>query len=197
MPIAVLGVSSSARAATLSVPKPCLESKTIYTITGTGFTPDASVAVSGTPQTLVLPTNGSGSFSLAYLTPNESSFTPRTVILTATDQADPTVTAVATVRIVRFGSNAPVGGLSPRQHVIWRFGGFPGATIYGHFRLHGRTMRNYRFGKATGACGSLVVRARRLPAKVRPGDWTLQIDGRREFSVRTRPAYRGGFSIRG
>ena len=45
-------------------------------------------------------------------------------------------------------------------------------------------MKNYRFGKPTGACGTLAVRARRMPmprAASARGTWTLQLDQRRHY----------------
>ena len=60
-----------------------------------------------------------------------------------------------------FVTNAPLSG-RPRQKTTWHFSGFPsGTAIYGHYRSHGRTIKNYRFGKPTGPCGTLTVRARR------------------------------------
>ena len=82
-------------------------------------------------------------------------------------------------------SNAPVSG-RPGETTTWRFAGFPvaGTAIYGHFRFHGRTIRNHRFGVPTGPCGALTVRARRVPIpapRLRSGTWTLQLDQRRHY----------------
>jgi len=48
----------------------------------------------------------------------------------------------------------------------------------------GRTVKNYRFGMPAGPCGTLTVRARRVPvpaALLHSGTWTLQLDQRRHF----------------
>jgi hypothetical protein len=45
-------------------------------------------------------------------------------------------------------------------------------------------VKNYRFGRATGPCGTLTVRARRVPvstSRLRTGTWRLQLDNRRTY----------------
>jgi hypothetical protein len=44
--------------------------------------------------------------------------------------------------------------------------------------------KEYRFGKAAGPCGTLTVRARRVPiaaGRLHSGTWTLQLDQRRHY----------------
>jgi hypothetical protein len=189
-----LCIPATAQAATLTVPRPCPEESTTITITGSGFAPNSAVLINGGDTPITVATGPDGSFSLPYRTPFQGSFTPRTLTLSATDRTDPTLTANVTFQVVSFGSNAPVDG-NPTQVTTWQFAGFPGRTIYGHFRFRGKTIVNYRFGKAQGACGTLVKRARRLPARVRKGTWTLQIDASPYFNPKTRPAFAGSFTV--
>jgi hypothetical protein len=192
---ALAAVPATASAATLAVPAACLPSNEIVGIAGSGFSPNETIPITG----LATPVNGfsdaTGTFSDTFLTPNRQSYTPQQVTLTATDPVNPAVTASVGFQVVKFGSNAPLSG-RPSSKTTWRFAGFTGGgTIYGHFRFHGKTMRNYRFGKAQGACGTLVTRARRLPTKVRRGTWTLQVDTRKSYSPNTRPAFKTSFTI--
>ena len=89
-------------------------------------------------------------------------------------------------------TNAPIAGDST-ELTTWRFAGFPpDEVLYGHFRHRGVTRRTYRFGKvnALGPCGTLDVRAPRLPvpvARLRSGLWRLQLDTRSRYRDSTRP----------
>ena len=50
--------------------------------------------------------------------------------------------------------------------------------------MYKRQVKNYRFGKPTGPCGTLSVRARRVPvssSSLHSGTWTLQLDQRRHY----------------
>lgn len=187
--------TASASAATLAVPAACLPSNEIVQMAGSGFSPNATIPITGLPTATNGFSDATGAFQDTFLTPNNQSYTPQAVTLTATDPNDPAITATAAFQVVKFGSNAPLSG-RPTAKTTWRFAGFnSGQPIYGHFRYHGKTVRNYRYGTAKGACGTLVARARRLPAKSRRGTWTLQIDNRKSYSSTTRPAFRTSFTI--
>jgi len=191
----VLGATAAtADAATLQVPGACLPQNEILPVAGSGFSPNASVPITGAASQSTGFTDATGSFQTTFLTPATQSFRPQPVTLTATDSVNPAVTATAGFQVVRFGSNFPLTG-RPGATTTWRFAGFPGGTIYGHFRFNGKTIRNYRFGKAQGVCGTLTARARRLPARSRPGTWRLQIDTRKTYSAKTRPRVTTSFTI--
>jgi hypothetical protein len=185
--------AATANAATLAVPG-CVPQNEIVPVAGTGFSPNAAVPITGAASPSTGTTDATGGFQTTFLTPATTSFTPKVGTLTATDPVNPAITASTPFQYVLFGSNLPLTG-KPGASTLWRFAGFPGATIYGHYRFHGKTIRNYRFGKATGACGTLKANARRLPARSRPGTWILQIDGRQTYSSTTRPRVRTSFTI--
>jgi hypothetical protein len=197
--LALGAAAATADAATLSVPGACLPSNEILPVAGAGFSPNSSVNVTGAATSVTGFTDATGSFSTTFLTPNNQTFNPKPVVLTGTDEVNPAVTATAQFQVVRFGSNLPLTG-KPGARTTWKFAGFvvngvPG-TVYGHFRFGGKTIRNYRFGKAQGVCGALTARARRLPAKSRPGQWRVQIDMRKSYSAATRPRVTATFTIR-
>ena len=184
---AALAAPAAADASGIAVQGACFASGAPISITGFGFTAGAAVSIGGGAfgSTVADP---SGNIAASVTAPplSGNAIGPRTVAITATDSANPANVAGATVPVIRdlLASNAPISG-RPRQKTTWRFAGFPpGTAIYGHYRYHGRTMKNYRFGKPTGPCGTLSVRARRVPvasSRLRSGTWTLQLDQRQHY----------------
>ena len=181
----VLVAPAAARAATVSVPGTCFISSQPIAVTGSGFTPGGPVTISGDVFGSTV-ADGAGNISASVSAPVVSTIAPKRVAVTVTDATNPANRTGAFVPVIRglFVTNAPVSG-RPRQKTTWRFAGFPaGTAIYGHYRFGGRTVKNYRFGKPTGPCGTLTVRARRVPiasSRLHSGTWTLQLDQRRHF----------------
>jgi hypothetical protein len=182
--LAVLLAPAAADAADLTSEGACFASSQPIALSGTAFTP-------GTPVTISGAANGGaqadalGAFTTQVAAPAIPELGPRTVRFTAVDRVNPANTATLELRIVReaFGSNLPIAG-RPRAITTWRFAGFvPDRPIYAHFLLGGRTRGDYRFGVATGACGTLTARAARIPGvrTLRPGRWTLKLDQRMTY----------------
>jgi hypothetical protein len=184
---ALLG-ASPARAADLAADGGCYASGQPVAVTGTAFTPGTPVTISGA-ATVAAQADALGAFSTQITAPAITGLGPRTVRLTAVDAVNPANRATLALRVVReaFGSNVPIAG-RPRATTTWRFAGFePGRPIYGHFVLGGRSRGDHRFGVATGACGSLSVRAPRIPGvrKLRAGRWTLKLDQHMTYRATT------------
>lgn len=188
---AALAVPAGAEAAAIAAQGACFFTGQQVPLNGSAFTPGAVVTirggVAGTAQA-----DPAGSFTSPLQAPPVSAIAPRTIRVTATDGANAANIATTTFRVVRapLTTNAPVGG-RPRQVTTWRFAGFPaGRPIYGHYRVAGRTLANFRFGRAQGPCGTLTVRAQRVPvraSRLRTGVWRLQLDNRRTYSRTTTP----------
>jgi hypothetical protein len=183
--IAALAAPAAADAAGIAVQGACFVTGAPVPITGSGFTAGATVSIRGGAfgSTVADP---SGNIAATLSAPVVSTVAPKTITISATDGANSANVAGARFPVIRrvFNTNAPLNG-RPRQKTTWRFAGFPaGTAIYGHYRFRGRTMKNYRFGKPTGPCGTLSVRARRMPlpsSRIRRGTWTLQLDQRRHY----------------
>jgi len=182
---AALAAPAAAHASAIAVQGACFVSSNPIAFTGSGFTPGASVSISGGVFGTTV-ADPAGNIAATVSAPLVSTVAPKRVAITVTDSVNPANRTGAFVPVIAriFNTNAPLNG-RPRQKTTWRFSGFPaGTAIYGHYRFHGRTMKNYRFGKPTGPCGTLAVRARRMPmpsSRIRRGTWTLQLDQRRHY----------------
>jgi hypothetical protein len=182
---AALAVPAAAHASTIAVGGACFVSGNPIAFTGAGFTPGAPVSITGGVFGSTV-ADAAGNVSATVAAPSVSTVAPKRVAITVTDTAAPANRTGAFVPVIAriFNTNAPLNG-RPRQKTTWRFSGFPsGTAIYGHYRFGGRTIKNYRFGKPTGPCGTLTVRARRMPiasSRIRRGTWTLQLDQRRHY----------------
>jgi hypothetical protein len=175
---------ASASAAELTVEGTCFAAGQRVPIAGTSFTPGAPVAIAG-DVTGAAQADAMGMFRTEVTAPPVAELGPRSVTVTAVDRANPANTATMTLKVVReaFGSNRPIAG-RPRDITTWRFAGFePGQPVYAHFLLDGRSRGDYRFGVARGDCGTLAVRAPRIPGvrTLGPGRWTLKLDQRMTY----------------
>src|SRR3954454_5339959 len=176
---------AAAHASTLAVGGACFVSGNPIAVTGAGSPPGAPVSITGGVfgSTVADP---AGNVWATVSAPVVTTVAPKRVAITVTDTAAPANRTGAFVSVIArlFNTNAPLKG-RPRQKTTWRFSGFaPGTAIYGHYRFHGRTMKNYRFGEPAGPCGTLTVRARRVPvpsSRLSRGTWTLQLDQRQHY----------------
>jgi hypothetical protein len=189
---AALAAPAVAGAATLApVPGPtCFVSGKPVALGGAQWAPGTAISITGGASGLAT-ADAAGNIATSVTAPFVSTIAPKVITVTATGPA-PGFVASTQFPVIRdvVLSNAPVSG-RPRQKTTWRFAGFPpGRNIYGHYRVDGRTMKNYRFGRATGPCGTLTVRARRVPlaaSRLRTGTWRLQLDNRRTYRRSTTP----------
>ncbi len=196
VPLALAGAltplaSASAAQLTTSAAT-CARSGTQVSVQGSGFTPNGAVTL-GAAKTQA---DATGSFVETVTVPDDGKLIPVTRKLSASDDTDPSLSATASIKYVGFFyTNFPITG-RPTERVQWKFAGFDaGKPIYGHFRYRGTTAKNYRFGIAKGDCGTLSVKAKRLPAASHPGVWTLQLDQQKVYNAKTLPRRTLSFSI--
>jgi hypothetical protein len=197
--LAALAVPAAASAATLSASVQCAFGGAQVPVTGNGFSPNGEVGItSNSPSVSGSSTaDATGAFTGTLTVPSVSDFSVHTLSLTATDAANPATTAVLNLPVVKeaFATNFPIDG-KPTSRVTWRFAGFtPGKPIYGHFRYRAKTVRNFRFGMASGPCGTLSIKTRRLPATSHPGKWTVQFDQVAAYNRFTKPRRVASFRI--
>jgi hypothetical protein len=187
--------TGTARAAALDLGAACTYSGAALELSGSGFSPNGVVTLTGAASGTAT-TDATGSFSRPFRAPASPSLTGRTATIQASD-GNPANTAKVKVKVVKdqLATNAPLSG-KPGSVVTWRFAGFdPGRPIYGHFRLGNHTQRNFRFGLASGPCGTLTVRAQRVPTASKPGSWMLQLDQQKAYARSTEPRRTIPFTI--
>jgi hypothetical protein len=206
-----LAAPAAAHAATLAADQPCyvagLTGSTPVTLSGTGFASGHAIGISGAPGfSQSVTSDAAGAFSSQLVAPSLGTSAPvaRAVTLTATDAANPADTASVTIQVTNltFATHGP--SRRPQALRTWEISGFIPAAgadaskpIYAHFRNHGRTYANYRFGVGHGPCGLLKVRAPAIPLKrVRAGTWLVQLDQSPSYHSTTRPAIFSRFTVR-
>jgi hypothetical protein len=207
----VLAVPAAASAATLTADRPCyvasLAGGPPVTLSGSGFNPGQAIDIAGPPGVSGGATSDpAGVFSTQLPVPGLGTLAPvaRPVTLTATDAANPSDAASATIEVTNL--TFATHGLSrlPQAVRTWTISGFvaaagadPSKPVYGHFRSHAHTYANHRFGIPTGACGTLTARAPAIPVhRVRAGTWLVQLDQDPQYSAATRPAITSRFTVR-
>lgn len=190
--VAIIGLASPARAATIASTVPCVASLGIgvaptLRLAGTGFTPNAPVSIRTSspskPASKALTTvsaNGLGAFTTAVDPPafNTGNTLDQSVNLIAVDTVNPANTAESSYRQVRFGFDARPSTGRPDRRVTYTARGFlpDGGPVYAHFRFRGKTRRNVRIGLPRAPCGITSRRMRLLPTKTQFGTWTIYMD---------------------
>jgi hypothetical protein len=167
--------ASGASAATLTADKPCYVNSDSavgapMVLSGTGYTPGASVEISGTGVVGSTTADASGNISTTIPAPILSTIGPGTMAttLTAGDQSfngAPPATATTTVQSANLAAVAKPGSVRnvKTQKVTFIFSGFtPGRHIYG-FYMRQKVVATDEFGKASGPCGVLRQRALLYP----------------------------------
>lgn len=189
--VAALAFPSAASAASLTVSpqKRCYGSGESVSFLGTGFTPttdplnpnQVNVTRPGANVGL-LNVDANGAFNGVLGVRLDSGRETRTY--TATDLADPSITASAQITVssvlVRL---RPINGAPGRRLRINAHGFTTGKTLWAHVR-RGRSGRNIKLGRLKGACGNLKTRRRLLPQNAAVGVYTVQFDTFRRYDGR-------------
>jgi hypothetical protein len=199
---AALALPSVAAAGTVQFTPPvaCLQAGQSYAITGTGFSPNRFVSLSGEGVASSYEAGENGSFSTeagnGVGLSEYDSFTPKTVNVTVTD-LNPALSTSFSFMAVKFGSNLPVKG-KPNQVVNWEFAGFlNNAPIYGHYLYERKEKKTVRFGTGQGPCGTLSKRAMRFPIK-KPknfGTWEIRVDSNPKWSRNSESIAETSFNV--
>jgi hypothetical protein len=73
--------------------------------------------------------------------------------------------------------------------VTYTFAGFrPGTPIFGHFQRGGKVVLSYKFGKATGPCGTLTTKAKLFPGHgPKSAKYKVQFDDSKKLSKKSAP----------
>ena len=99
------------------------------------------------------------------------------------------ILAEAPFRITNLGV-ATKPPTAPYSHVVkYSFAGFrPGKPIFGHYFSHNHLVVTHKFGKATGACGLLSVKAKLFPGHGPNGaKYKVQFDDSKKVNPKAAP----------
>jgi hypothetical protein len=192
----VAAVASAAEAATFSIApvKACYLSGEPITATGTGFTPGGAAEIAFDGDSL-------GQFAVdaagGVLVKGPLGSMPgvKTHALTATDPANPVLTATAsflgTMNTVTFKPKRSTPGSRVR---IKGYGFLDGPRVYMHVR--GRGYRSDgRIAKPKAPCGTFTTRTPIVPAGASPGEYKIQFDSKGRYSKKTRPAVHATLTV--
>jgi hypothetical protein len=194
--LAVLAAPASASAAELRVDpsKRCYGSGERVSLLGSGFTANLMSGITVTRDSEpigTLTTDATGMFH-GTLTLGQRNGR-RTSTYTATDTANPTVTASAQIVVSEVDVRLrPKSGSPGRRVRIGAVGFTGGETLWAHVK-RGRSVRNLRIGGLKRACHKLRATRRLLRPRAPVGTYLVQFDTHRRY--RPRRAQRVRFTI--
>jgi hypothetical protein len=180
--VLALAAPSAAAAPSLEVvpQKRCYSAGESVNLLGAGFTPSGSAGITREDTLLgALNTDAGGAFNGVLTLAQDSGRATKTY--TATDRANPTLTASAqiTVSAVRVDITPEEG--SPGRLMTIRARGFTtGRTLWAHI-IRGGSKRHVKLGALKGACGNLEARRRLLPRRAALGVHAIQFDTFRRY----------------
>lgn len=192
----VLALPATARAATLTVDRPCYAIGTTMTVSGSGYAPGAAIQLSYSngglaPQATA---DGAGNFTQGIPAPSIR----RSEQAIAVNATDGTNGGSAPVRVTKPElTTRPSRNVAPTRRVRYRVRGFPGLRrVYIHYIYGKRRRGTVRLTRPRGVCGVFSRRMRMLPLRrVRFGRWTVQVDASRRYSPLTVPRLTGRLTI--
>jgi hypothetical protein len=189
--IASLAVPSAATAAGVfaNPQKPCYYSGQKVTFGGSGYSPNGSVRVTSDGAHIgILSTDVNGVFN-GILTVGQPKG-QKTKAYAATDLANPALTGSLNLTVSALDVNVRPRSGRPGRRLRINARGFVGSrNLYAHV-LRGRTRRNLRIGRLKKDCGLVKKRKRFFSNSARSGTYTVQFDGKRRYSRKTKPRVR-------
>jgi hypothetical protein len=200
-------LAAAASAATISLDKACYvntaSGPAAMTITGAGFTPGDTVAVSGGTTDVSAPVDPTGAFTAPATAPLLSTTGPGTksTTLSATDlTTDQTNAATTTVLSANLAVSTKPSSIRakdiPKKKITFSFSGFtPGKDIYGYY-LRKKVVAKAKFGKATGPCGTLKHKALLYPGgHPKKDEYDVAFESASHYSKKAFPVVLGKLSI--
>lgn len=160
-------------------------------ITGSGFSPNASVRITRGASASFAFTGADGTFAeqvsvLDLLTARVPRSAPLDIV--ALDPALGPSNALR-VRTAPLAFTATPKQTRPSATVTFRFSGFaPDQPIYAHYRFGGKLRATVRMGLAGNPCGLLTVKRDQIPVRdANVGLWKVQFSQSKRFKVTSVP----------
>ena len=166
----------------------------VVTLSGTGFTPGGTVAITSDGKSLGTDdVDPAGNFSGALTLNLARGQTLNTYV--ATDQANPALTASLPLRTSALTvSLKPKQGRPDRRFKIGARGFTTGKRLYAHI-VKGRFRRTVKIGRLKGPCHKIIARKRLFPSNVATGVYRVQFDSKRKYSRKTKVKVVRGFEV--
>jgi hypothetical protein len=183
--VAFLAFPAMASAATLGVlpGKPCYRVGETVLMGGSGYTPNGGIQVNANGRVIgLLAADGAGNLAASLRLGVPTGLKTYTAIDTSnTANQASTQLRVSSVAV----SVKPKSGRPGRVLRIKARGFTTAKTLYVHI-LRGKKRLNRRVGKLKGACHTLSVRKKMFSRHTRAGTYTVQFDGKRHYSKKTK-----------
>lgn len=169
------------------------------TITGSGFTPGGPVSIYGGTAGTDATADANGNFAVTTNAPILPTIDPATehTTLTATDE---TTDATATLSVMSANLAVSVNPSSTRHpaktKVTFKFSGFaPGKHIYAYY-LRKKVLAKFKFGKASGPCGTLKQKALMYPGgHPKKDQYNVTFENTSKYSKKASPRVTDKLSI--
>lgn len=196
----VFTAAAAAAGARITLEPGCYLSNDRGTLTGSGFTPNATwtAKLSGTRELGSGRTDARGRIRARFTAPVYAGTRgTRKLTLSVTD--GPNVASTPFVMTPLSASFSPSTGDPARLRVRWRVLGIgPNRGVYLHYvRPNGKLRRTLRIGTSDDLCGALKTGPIALfPFTYEFGRWTFQVDTSRRWSPRTTPRLLIRFAVR-
>jgi hypothetical protein len=182
---AVLAAPAAAGAATLGVlpVKPCYRLGESVLMGGSGYTPNGGIQVNANGRVIgLLAADGAGNLAASLKIGVPTGLKTYSAI----DTSNTANQASTQLRVSRVAvSVKPKSGRPGRVLRIKARGFTTAKTLYVHI-LRGKKRLNRRIGKLKGACHTLSVRKKMFSRHTRAGTYTVQFDGKRHYSKKTK-----------
>jgi hypothetical protein len=187
--VALLMLPASAFGASIGlVPrKSCYRSGEQVFLGGTGFTANTPAEVTLDRKSLGR-TTADGQGMIRGLLSLGAVRGERKRLLAVTDQANAANYGALTLRATDVAVSVKPRRAGPGRAVRFKARGFTNSKrLYAHIRRGRRYRRNVGIGRLNGACRKLSRKKRIFSLGTRPGVYTVQFDGKRRYSKKTRP----------
>jgi hypothetical protein len=173
-------------------------------VTGSGFNPGELVfaqvpapdGLAGYAETTVAP-DGTIAVTVEHIFPNGIEPVAETMQMQIKGVLSGQVLAEVPFQITNLAV-ATKPPTAPYTHVVkYAFAGFrPGKPIFGHYFRHGKLALTHKFGKATGPCGILHVKAKLFPGHgPRNAKYKVQFDDSKKVNLKAHPKIVTGLGV--
>lgn len=187
--------TAQAAAIGISPAKACYLTGEQITLTGSGYTPGRAVDVSLDGTSLGrISADAAGNIGATVKlgTMRGAKSHALTAIDTASTANAATASFLGTTRRVTV---KPRNARAGRRLTLRGYGFFGRANVFMHVRGPGGYRSDGRIAKPQGPCGTFAVRRRIVPPRARTGSYSVQFDGSKRFSKKTRPRVRGTMRV--